>query len=297
MDNRNAENAEDQPLPSPLISAPDLVDLVGDEGVVIVDCRFSLEDPSAGHRRWLESRIPGAFYAHLDHDLSLPVGDGTQGRHPLPGPALIRALLDRWGVGDDTLLVAYDDAGGAFASRLWWMARWIGHDAVCVLDGGWPAWARARGPMETAPSMDRVPLEPVEPGSVQVAAREGWLAKAEELLSGQPVLVDARAAIRYRGDEEPIDRVAGHIPGARNLPWMENLAPDGHFLPSTDLARRWQSVGGTDSAVVYCGSGVTACHNVLAAAAAGLPLPRLYAPSWSGWISNPDRPVETGEPR
>ena len=296
VDNRNADLQEVRPLPSPLISARALADLLPDDGVVIVDCRFSLGDPEAGHRRWMQSRIPGAFYAHLDRDLSLPVGDGSAGRHPLPGPDHVHALLAAWGVEEDSLMVIYDDAGGGFASRLWWMARWIGHDGVCVLDGGWPAWLNAGGPVEeTEPRAWTLPDTANAP-SASLTARTDLLASADELLMPDVLLVDARARPRYLGETEPIDRVAGHIPGAVNVPWMDNLAEDGTFRSPTELAARWHALGGSEHAVAYCGSGVTACHNILAAAAAGLPMPRLYAPSWSGWISDPSRGVETGEP-
>lgn len=286
---------EDETLFSPLIDTSKLNDLLGDENVVLVDCRFSLDNPEAGKNRWMTSRIPGALYAHLDHELSSPIGDGSKGRHPLPHPRRIRQLLDAWHVHEDTLLVAYDDAGGAFAARLWWMARWMGHNGVCVLDGGWPAWVAFGGPVDETPIASWAPINAPEPADEPISHEEGWLATADELMTASTLLVDARARARYLGTEEPIDRVAGHIPGAANLPWMENLSPDGHFLPPKVLAARWQAVGGTENAVTYCGSGVTACHNILAAAAAGLALPRLYAPSWSGWISDPERPVETGK--
>ncbi|MDA0379123.1 MAG: sulfurtransferase [Bacteroidetes bacterium] len=296
MDNRNDEKWVDFTPLSPLISASDLKDLLGDPDVLVVDCRFSLDDPGAGRQRWQTSRIPGAFYAHVDHDLSGPVGDGRLGRHPLPDPVRIHALLARWGVTEGSLLVAYDDAGGGFAGRLWWMARWIGHNSVCVLDGGWQAWVASHGEVDTAPlPADDVPL--AESGvSEPVFFHADWLVTADDLAQTSLPIVDARARPRFLGEEEPIDRVAGHIPGAVNMPWMENLGPDGRFLSPEALAARWDAVGGSRNAVTYCGSGVTACHNILAAAVAGLPLPRLYAPSWSGWISDPSRPIETGLP-
>ncbi|MDE2996789.1 MAG: sulfurtransferase [Bacteroidota bacterium] len=276
---------------SPLIEPDALKEILGDLDVRIVDCRFDLADPHLGHQAWLTSRIPGAFYAHLDDDLSSPVGDGTRGRHPLPSPSEIFDLLEGWGVSEEVLLVIYDDSGGAFASRLWWMTRWLGHEGVCVLNGGWSAWQRSGGIVDTD---EPVPTAPASNSKREKTITLPWVAEADDLHKPGVLLVDSRASERYEGRSEPIDPVAGHVPGAVNLPWMENLGPDGNFLSKERLLSRWEGLGDPISAICYCGSGVTACHNILAAAVAGLPIPRLYSPSWSGWISDPSRPIVTG---
>ena len=274
---------------SPLISAQELFDLLGKDDVGLVDCRFSLDNTDRGRSDWSEERIDGAVYAHLDEDLSAPISDATEGRHPMPPPDTIARLRAGWGFDNSTLIVCYADAGGAFAGRLWWMLRWIGHESVRVLDGGWPAWKRGGFPTNsTLPG----PAQQKHAQSLNYVTREDWAVRASELHGDHNKLVDARATERYEGRVEPIDPVAGHIPGAQNLPWQGNLGSDGHFLPADTLTERWEAVGGTDQTIVYCGSGVTACHNILAAAIAGLALPRLFPPSWSGWISNPENPIE-----
>jgi len=276
--------------PSPLISAESLNEILNDPDVGVVDCRFSLNEPGRGERNWAEAAIPGAVYAHLDRDLSSTQNDPGQGRHPLPTAEQIRSRLASWGFSDTSLVVCYDDAGGPFAARLWWLLRWLGHEATVVLDGGWQAWLATGAPTE--PGKRQIATE--NPALAPASSDDALLAGASDLLSGaQPV--DARSRARYLGMEEPIDPVAGHIPGAVSMPWMENLASDGRFLPKHELAARWHAAGGTEHAICYCGSGVTACHNILAAAVAGLPLPRLYPPSWSGWIADPSHPVATGQ--
>ncbi len=275
---------------SPLISDHELAQILGDPTTGIVDCRFSLDDPDRGKRDWLTARIQGARYAHLDNDLSAPIADGSQGRHPMPDPNTIASLKAAWGFKEQTLIVCYDDSGGAFASRLWWMLRWIGHHSVRVLNGGWQAW------VDGGHSIDSRSLpaqKTANPGQHVVSIQSEMIADAADLMNPGFNLVDARASERYQGLIEPIDSVAGHIPGASNLPWQGNLDSNGHFLSADEIHNRWNAVGGSDKAIVYCGSGVTACHNILAAAVAGLPLPRLFPPSWSGWIANPDNPVES----
>lgn len=281
---------DDTSFPKPLISAHQLAEILDDKRVGIVDCRFSLDDTSRGERAWHASRIPGARYAHLDDDLSGRIGDGSQGRHPMLDPQAIHALRQSWGFSADTLVVCYDDMGGPFAARLWWMLRWIGHEPVCVLDGGWQAWVGAHNPVDDTPP----PNQDIRPKDLPntVSTVESMTVSADELLAGRVRPVDARAPERYEGRQEPIDPVAGRIPGAVNLPWQGNLDDNGAFLPADQLAKRWHDVGGTEHAVSYCGSGVTGCHNVLSAAIAGLPLPGLYPPSWSGWITDPSRPIE-----
>ncbi len=275
-----------------LINAATLHAHLDDPGWVVVDCRFSLMDTDAGQRAYRESHIAGARYAHLDADLSSPITPAT-GRHPLPDPARLARTLGEWGIGHKTQVVAYDDMGGMLAAaRLWWLLRWLGHDAVAVLDGGFPAWQRAELPLTA------------ESPAVQPTVFHGrpndrlWLTTARvQALPAEKVLLDARAAARFRGEMEPIDPVAGHIPGAVNLPTEGNLTADGLFLPRAELRARFAAALGERPAatVVHsCGSGVTACHNLLAMEAAGLRGSRLYAGSWSEWIRDPGRPMATG---
>lgn len=267
---------------------------LGDPAWAVVDCRFRLAEPAWGRRAYAAGHLPGAVYAHLDDDLSGPVVKGRTGRHPLPTPEAAARTFGAWGIGEGVQVVAYDDAGGAIAARLWWMLRWLGHDAVAVLDGGLPAWQRAglplRAGVEERPARRFVPH--VRPHLVADAA-------AVEALGGRAgtCLLDAREGARYRGEHEPIDPVAGHVPGARSAPFAENLDADGRFLPPEALRARFAPLlAGADAehAVVYCGSGVTAAHDVLALAHAGLGEARLYAGSWSEWITDPSRPVATG---
>ena len=275
-----------------LIDAATLGAHLDDPDWIAVDCRFSLMDTEAGHRAYAESHLPGARYAHLDRDLSGPITPAT-GRHPLPDPARLARTLGEWGIGDGAQVIAYDDMGGMLAAaRLWWLLRWLGHDAVAVLDGGFSAWRAAGLPLTAA-------LPAVRPAAFEARPDDRlWLtaARAQALPAGE-LLVDARAAARYRGDMEPIDPVAGHIPGAANLPTEDNLAADGRFRPVDDLRARFLAMldGRSPTAVAhYCGSGVTACHNLLAMDVAGLSGSRLYAGSWSEWIRDPGRPVATG---
>ncbi len=236
--------------------------------------------------------MPGASFADLLEDLSGPITAGKTGRHPLPDVESFATKLRAWGIGAASQVVVYDDAAGAFASRLWWMLRWLGHDAVAVLDGGFSAWVAEGGPVTDG-------VTQLALGDFTPQPRRDLLTTASELAAPQSIarkLFDARAPERYRGDVEPIDPVAGHIPGADNLPFADNLR-DGRFRPAGELRERFATaLDGTapEQAVVYCGSGVTACHDVLAFAHAGLPLPRLYAGSWSEWITDPARPTRKG---
>ncbi|WP_405238700.1 sulfurtransferase [Lentisalinibacter orientalis] len=277
---------------TPLIDPAELSALAANDRLCIVDCRFVLSEPDAGRRAYGEGHLPGAVYAHLDDDLAGPVTP-LSGRHPLPDPDHFAALLGAWGIRPDTLVVAYDDASGALASRLWWMLGWVGHERRRVLDGGIDAWLAAGLALTVAePSPPGAPAYPVRPDPERVA---GTAAVLEALAAGVPVL-DARARDRFLGRQEPIDPVAGHIPGSLNHPFSANLADDGRFLPPAELAARLARLGvGEDGrAVSLCGSGVTACHTILAAAVAGLPEPRLYPGSWSEWIRDPERPVASG---
>ncbi len=276
----------------PLISPETLLADLAYAERVIVDCRFSLDDTGRGRRAYAAGHLPGAVYAHLDEDLSGPIVPGKTGRHPLPDPAVFARKAASWGINDDTLVVAYDDAGGGIAARLWWLLRWIGHERVVVLDGGFNAWVAAGGPVETA-----VPT-PV-PGSLVARVNPALVARVAEVEARREadgfVLMDARAFERYAGRVEPIDPVAGHIPGAVSTPFVWNLGPDGRFLSPETLRARYapyvEDAGDASDVVCYCGSGVTAAHNLLAMARAGFPEARLYPGSWSEWIIDPARPV------
>lgn len=253
----------------------------------IVDCRFDLADPGAGREAWQAAHIPGAVYADLEKDLS-GEPDPAAGRHPLPARDDLVEFCNELGISNDSQVVAYDDKGGAFAARLWWLLRWLGHERVAVLDGGWPAWKDEGLPVSNAP---------VPPPRGSFVAHEALVAtaSAEEILADlhheNLRLLDARSPERYSGEVEPIDAVAGHIPGAENRPFQDNLDAEGRFLSSKRLRERFE---GPQDVVHYCGSGVTACHNLLAMEVAGLPSGRLYPGSWSGWISDETRPVEKG---
>ena len=258
----------------------------------IFDCRFSLSDTERGRQAYREAHIPGAIYAHLDEDLSGEIIPGTTGRHPLPEPAAFAERLSGWGIDANVQVVAYDDFGGGIAARLWWMLRWLGHEAVAVLDGGFPAWQRLGYPTTSGEE-----LRPLR--SFRALTRTEMIAEADELVRrhGDPDfrLLDARAAERYRGEHEPIDPVAGHIPDAVSVPFTDNLDAEGSFRSSEELRARFeQAFGGVmpEQVINYCGSGVTAAHNLLAQIHAGLAGARLYPGSWSHWITDAERPVE-----
>ena len=271
-----------------LIEAQELRAKCADTDCVIVDCRYDLADPGAGYRAYLEGHIPGAIYAHLHDDLSgPPLTD--HGRHPMPSPARLRELFSSFGIRAGVQVVAYDDSSGAIAARLWWMLRYMGHSDAAVLNGGWSAWVGAGYESEQRDNRNA-------PRPFQGEPRKDWLVTLEQVRS-VPLLLDAREPARYRGEHEPIDPAAGHIPGARNYFWRENIDARGAFRPRAEIRRQLESVLGGCAAgdvVCYCGSGVTACVNVLAAVHAGLPFPRLYAGSWSEWCADPARPVATG---
>nr|WP_206064137.1 sulfurtransferase [Oleiagrimonas sp. C23AA] len=262
------------------------------EAVLIVDCRFDLADPAQGRREYAKAHLPGAVYAHLDEDLSDHMQPATQGRHPLPQAADFAAKLARWGWRPGLALVAYDDAGGALAAaRCWWMARALGLDAA-VLDGGLGAWISAGLPL-TDRMPERAACEPVPGMRFDASAT----LSADGLLDA-PRILDARAAPRFAGQVEPLDPVAGHVPGARNRPFAENLDEHGRFRPAETLRAAFGALlpeGRADGVVHMCGSGVTACHNLLAMEVAGLHGSRLFAPSWSGWVADASRPVERND--
>lgn len=273
-----------------LISPDELAAVLADEDVAVFDVRFFLSDGTAGQRLYDESHIPGAFFLDLDRDLSGKI-TGTTGRHPLPDAALLAERLKKCGVNPDTQIIAYDDSSGAFAARLWWLCKWLGHDRVAALNGGFSKWVNAGYAISNTPP-------DAKNGNFQAHVREEMVVTASELLErlngrASIALVDARAPERFRGDSEPLDKVAGHIPGATNRPFSGNLGADGFFLGAEKLKERHQT---TAPAAHMCGSGVTACHNILASFAAGLGMPKLYAGSWSEWITDPSRPIEVGNP-
>lgn len=270
-----------------LISAEMLQQYRDDPDWVIVDCRFSLADTAVGRQQYEAGHIPGAVYAHLDDDLSgPPLTD--HGRHPLPAPAALTALFSRLGIADGVQVAAYDAHNGVYASRLWWLLRYMGHEAVAVLDGGWAAWQEAGGSVVSG-------TETNTPKSFTGAPRQDWLVQMADV-PAQPLLIDSRGYDRYRGEVEPIDKKAGHIPGAVNFFYQQNWAGNGRYLPKEEMQQNLTSVLGdvpAEEAVFYCGSGVSACVNLLALAHAGLGNGRLYAGSWSDWITNPENPIAT----
>ncbi len=277
-----------------LISAEALRAQLAPAEWVVLDCRFDLADPAAGRRAFDRGHIPGARHADLNRDLSAPVSESS-GRHPLPEPAQFAQTAGAWGIGAHTQVVVYDDNNASFASRAWWLLRWIGVPNVAVLDGGWAAWRAAGGAADTAPPPAR-PAQLLRPD-----VRPGWVLStaqvAAALSSCDQVLLDARAAARFAGEVEPIDPVAGHVPGARNHPFTLNLQPDGRLLPAAELRRHWLTFLGATPAsklISMCGSGVTACQNLLALEVAQLPGAALYAGSWSEWIRDPTLPIARG---
>lgn len=277
-----------------IITSEQLAPHVGDSEWAIVDCRFALRAPQQGREAYRELHIPGAVYAHLDDDLSGPVVPGTTGRHPLPSIAEFGEFLGRVGIGAGVQVVAYDDAGGAIASRFWWMLRWVGHDAVAVLDGGWQGWRENRLPVKRGVEQRPHRSFAGTPHPEMVADAQDVLSMADE----QRVrLFDARSADRFRGENETIDPVAGHIPWARSVPYAKNLDDQGNFqTPALLRGRFTRALEGTppDRAVMYCGSGVTAAHNLLAMEHAGLTGAKLYPGSWSDWITDSSRPTAKG---
>jgi thiosulfate/3-mercaptopyruvate sulfurtransferase len=276
-----------------LISADDLqAALRGGQPLVLVDASFDLVDTAVGESSWRAGHLPGSTYLHLERDLSGPK-TGRNGRHPLPARADFAATLGRIGITPSTQVVAFDRQGGVYAARLWWMLRWMGHSAVAVLDGGVTAWAAAGGPLST--DLPTIVAVPPYPDRAPLAKSTSADQLAAEL--GRVRLIDARAGERFRGEVEPLDATAGHIPGALNRFFKDNLAADGRFKPAAQLRSEFDSVLGSATAastVHQCGSGVTACHNLLAMEHAGLTGSSLYPGSWSEWSSDPARPVARG---
>lgn len=274
-----------------IISPETLVRYLGQKKVSIVDCRFFLTDTEAGRDDYTRSHIPGARYAHLDEDLSGPVISGMTGRHPLPNPDRLGDVLSKLGISNDTQVVAYDDSGGAIAARLWWLLNWVGHHRVAVLDGGWSGWVKEGLPVTSDTSNHNMAFFQPASSTTRVATT-----KDVERMEGESsqLLVDSRAAIRYRGEEELIDPVAGHIPWAVSSPWEDNLDESGRFRSVEELRSRYERLFGGIPAkdiVFHCGSGVTAVHNIIAVQHSGLGQAGLYVGSWSEWIADPDRPI------
>ncbi len=277
-------------MPHPLVSCEQLAAHLNDPDWRIVDCRHQLSDVGYGQRVYAEGHLPGAFFMHLDRDLSGAMS-GCNGRHPLPNPQVLAAKFGAIGISSRTQVVVYDDAEGMVSGRLWWMLRWLGHDNVAVLDGGFNRWVK-----EGRPLTRDIPV--VLPTVFEVEQRD-WVVTADEVLaniaSPELVVVDARGPDRFRGENETIDPVGGHIPGARNRFFRDNLDADGRFRPAAELRREFLELfAGTppDKTVMQCGSGVSACHNLIALELAGLTGARLYAGSWSEWCSDSARPVE-----
>ena len=277
-------------MPHPLVSCEQLAAHLNDPDWRIVDCRHQLSDVGYGQRVYAEGHLPGAFFMHLDRDLSGAMS-GCNGRHPLPNPQVLAAKFGAIGISSRTQVVVYDDAEGMVSGRLWWMLRWLGHDNVAVLDGGFNRWVK-----EGRPLTRDIPV--VLPTVFEVEQRD-WVVTADDVLaniaSPELVVVDARGPDRFRGENETIDPVGGHIPGARNRFFRDNLDADGRFRPAAELRREFLELfAGTppDKTVMQCGSGVSACHNLIALELAGLTGARLYAGSWSEWCSDSARPVE-----
>ena len=277
-----------------LISTETLAAHLGEWAVV--DCRFDLANESWGREQYAAAHVPAAVYASLNDDLSGP-RTGSNGRHPMPADDALVAMLERLGIGNDTQVVAYDQDAGSYASRLWWLLRYAGHDAVAVLDGGFAKWAAEGRPVRSGhETRAHARFQPSFNRNLVVTVDEVDSRRAD----GRTLLVDARAAERFEGRSETIDKVAGHIPGARNRFFRDNLGPGGTMLPPDVLRTAFTGVLDgrlPKEAVMYCGSGVTACHNLLAMAHAGLDGSPLYTGSWSEWSSDPSRPIETGAAR
>ena len=277
-----------------LISTHELALHLHDPDWAIFDCRFALAEPERGRRDYRHEHIPGALYAHLNEDLAGPIVPGVSGRHPLPAVEFIAGRFSAWGIDDTVQVVVYDESGGSIAARLWWMLRWLGHDAAAVLDGDWRKWKN-----EGRAVSDHVEARPAR--SFVPRPRSDWLVTTAEVESRTQAagykLLDSRTAERYRGENETIDPIAGHIPGAISAPYPDNLNADGAFRSPEELRTRFDSLLGStppDRAAFYCGSGVTAAHNLVALKHAGMGDARLYAGSWSEWITNRQRPIAVG---
>lgn len=279
---------------STIVSAEELAQHLDDPNWIVFDCRFTLTDTEAGRRAYQHGHIPGARYAHLDEDLSSPVTPAS-GRHPLPDPQQLAERLGRWGVDETKQVVVYDDSFGSMAVRMWWLLRWLGHDAVALLDGGLPRWMRLKLPVAAD-------LPAITPARFVPRLQDAMWAGAAEVDQARQnpgrLVIDARPEQRFSGESEMLDKVAGHIPGSVNWTFEENINFDGTYLPAEELRAAYLNLlhGIPPQQTIHsCGSGVTACHNLLAMEIAGLPGGKLYPGSWSEWITDPSRPVATGE--
>lgn len=278
-----------------LISAAALHEATREPAWSIIDCRFNLADVGEGRRQFEQGHIPGAVYLDLDRDLASPVGPGT-GRHPLPDSDFISARLGELGISNTDTIAVYDAGNGSIAARAWWVLRWLGHKSVFLLDGGFALWEAKELPIETD-------MRTIQPVSYTPCVNASLVLTTEELAADLPRirtrhLLDARDRPRFRGEVEPIDPIAGHVPGAQNLPFTDFLAPDGSWKPLAERAALLESVLGDSRETawsVMCGSGVTACHLAISGLEAGFREPQLYVGSWSEWIRDPERPVGTGE--
>jgi len=279
-----------------LIEPADLLERYADPDWTVLDCRFDLARPNWGREVYAAGHIPRALYAHLDEDLSGPITPDS-GRHPLPAVESLARTLGGWGVDGNVQVIAYDQGNGAYAARLWWLLRWLGHARVAVLNGGFAAWQQAGLPVSAESEVRaarQFTARPLQAAVVATSDVARWVENGD-LGRGAKTLIDARAADRFAGQNETLDPVAGHIPGARNHPFARNLDPSGRFLAADTLRSSWtDTLAGSSPAqvVAMCGSGVTACHNLLALEVAGLPGGRLYAGSWSEWIRDGRRPID-----
>ncbi|OPX54210.1 thiosulfate/3-mercaptopyruvate sulfurtransferase [Oceanospirillum multiglobuliferum] len=278
-----------------LISAEQLaLQLAQPNPPVVLDCRFSLQDAQAGRNAYLQQHIPSAQYADLDQQLSDPVQKGVTGRHPLPSEQRLLAAMQTWGINTEQAVVVYDQNNGAMAAaRAWWLLRYAGVQQVQVLNGGLDAWIAAGQLCNTGEEAAKVTIDHA---NIKPSWQTDWLYDAQQIIQQQPNLLDARGIERFAGEVEPIDPIAGHIPNAQCLPFTQLVDVTGRFLPKTELKTQLeaQALDSSKPLVAYCGSGVTACHLILAYVIAGLPEPKLYAGSWSEWITDTTRPVATG---
>ncbi|MBD3610330.1 MAG: sulfurtransferase [Gammaproteobacteria bacterium] len=275
-----------------LIDSKQAAEVIDQADYCFIDCRFNLANPDEGMQQYQQSHIPGAIYAHLDRDLSGPLSNHT-GRHPLPHIESLSKTLSNWGITNQTSVIIYDQSNGMFASRLWWLLRWLGHSKVAVLDGGFAEWQKQGRAVATD-------IPTVEASTFVPQPQTGWICSADEIPALQQqdnLLLDARAAERYRGEVEPIDPIAGHIPGALNYPLTDNLDENGLFKTADTIRQQFVRIINnhhSEQVYHYCGSGVSACHNILAMEYAGLHGSKLYPGSWSEWIRDVARPIATG---
>lgn len=274
-----------------IISASELSNELANPNWVILDCRFDLQDTEMGYREYLKGHIPGALYVHLDRDLSSAIIPGKTGRHPLPDITGFSEKLSSWGIDNSVQVVVYDNFNGGLAARAWWLLRWLGHKNVAVLNGGWTAWEIDNNPIETE-EISKAPR------TFSPVVQPNYIADVDfvELIRLDPdfLLVDSRSSERYWGINETTDQVAGHIPGAITAPYQGNLDDNGYFLKTEELKERFGFILEgipPENVIFYCGSGVTAAHNILAMVDAGYDMPRLYPGSWSEWINDPERPL------